>query len=460
MHVQFIILGWVVVALAMFALLRPRLAVLLVTLGGWMLLPMAAVTLGGLPDINKHTVIAVGLILGILVFDPQVLRTYRFEWFDIPILIYGLAGPFITSLTNDLGPYDGASNALTAFTYYLIPYVAGRLYFRTGDDLMYLAKGIVWATVLYSPLVLYEVRMSPQIHRMVYGWHQHDFSQVFRFGGFRPMVFLEHGLMLSMWMGMGAITAYWLWFRGRVKRFFGPIPMWLVALGLMSTTVLCRSTGAVILILLGVGLIHAVQLMRSGLVLLVVLAGVIGYMGVRASGAWDGAEAVMMAEYIEKGRAYSLKTRLDAETAVVAHAQQRIVFGWGEFNRFRPFDKDGDLVVVDGMWVLTMSKHGLVGLVSFYALILLPVILVVIRGRGVLHRRENASVLVLAVILLLFAIDCLPNAMVGPPYFILSGALFSACSARVSVRRPRRVGTGGQTTTSAVPEATSMPEAV
>ena len=48
--------------------------------------------------------------------------------------------------------------------------------------------------LLYVPLCLFEIRMSPQLHKLVYGFHQHIFAQTFRFEGWRPTVFLQHGL--------------------------------------------------------------------------------------------------------------------------------------------------------------------------------------------------------------------------------------------------------------------------
>ena len=36
--------------------------------------------------------------------------------------------------------------------------------------------------------------ISPQLHFMTYGFYQHEFTQVVRMGGYRPMVFLQHGI--------------------------------------------------------------------------------------------------------------------------------------------------------------------------------------------------------------------------------------------------------------------------
>ena len=45
--------------------------------------------------------------------------------------------------------------------------------------------------------MLVEVRLSPQINTWIYGFFQHDFIQMMRYGGFRPIVFLPHGLWVA-----------------------------------------------------------------------------------------------------------------------------------------------------------------------------------------------------------------------------------------------------------------------
>jgi hypothetical protein len=46
-------------------------------------------------------------------------------------------------------------------------------------------------------------------------------QQTMRFGGWRPTVFMEHGLMVGMWMSMAAMIGLWLWWTGTLKRVCG-----------------------------------------------------------------------------------------------------------------------------------------------------------------------------------------------------------------------------------------------
>ena len=59
----------------------------------------------------------------------------------------------------------------------------------------------------YVPLITYELHMAPQLHNRFYGYFQHDFSQTLRGTGYRPMVFMAHGLTLSLFMAFSSVVA-------------------------------------------------------------------------------------------------------------------------------------------------------------------------------------------------------------------------------------------------------------
>src|SRR5690606_38002774 len=60
------------------------------------------------------------------------------------------------------------------------------------------------AGLAYSMPMLVEIRLSPQLNVWVYGFFQHGFDQMIRYGGYRPIVFLEHGL----WVAFFALMAF------------------------------------------------------------------------------------------------------------------------------------------------------------------------------------------------------------------------------------------------------------
>ena len=58
--------------------------------------------------------------------------------------------------------------------------------------------------------MLFEIRMSPQLHRWLYGYYPFGFITQMRYGGFRPSVFMENGLVCAFFAmtAMVAATAF------------------------------------------------------------------------------------------------------------------------------------------------------------------------------------------------------------------------------------------------------------
>src|SRR5439155_24232475 len=107
--------GAVPLTLVLFALIPARRAVVISAIGAWLLLPPTGLDLPGFPGYSKATAATAGILLGTLVFDTNRLLAFRLRWFDLPILLWGLC-PFVSSVSNDLGAYDGLSSALRQTT--------------------------------------------------------------------------------------------------------------------------------------------------------------------------------------------------------------------------------------------------------------------------------------------------------------------------------------------------------
>ena len=70
--------------------------------------------------------------------------------------------------------------------------------------------------------VPWEVRMSPQLHSSMYGFRPFRFDQAYRWGGYRPSVFMQHGIALGLFMASCTLVAFWLWRSGFPKRIGTP----------------------------------------------------------------------------------------------------------------------------------------------------------------------------------------------------------------------------------------------
>ncbi len=209
------LLLWIPISIGLLALLPARRAVVASVIGAWLLLPPASIPLSGLPDYDKMMAATVGIVLGTLIFHPNRLLELRLRWFDVPMLCWCTA-PFIASMQNGLGPYDGLSGSLLCIVRWALPYFIGRVHLGDLEALRELTVGIIVGGIIYVPAILLEIRLSPFIKGMVYGIYQWEGT---RLGGFRPFVFLATGLELGMWMTAVCLTSVWLWRCGALKRY-------------------------------------------------------------------------------------------------------------------------------------------------------------------------------------------------------------------------------------------------
>ena len=132
---------WIPLVLLLFALLPPRRAVLVAYIGGFLFLPNASYELSGLPDFTKTMASSLSVLLGVALFHPQGLRSFRLRWYDIPMLVF-CTSPVASSVLNGLGIYDGLSTTLDALFTWGLPYLMGRIYCSSRRGMYELAVGL------------------------------------------------------------------------------------------------------------------------------------------------------------------------------------------------------------------------------------------------------------------------------------------------------------------------------
>lgn len=450
------LLGWVPLGAALFAVLPARRAMLASVMLGWLFLPMAGLQLPGLPDFTKLTATSLAALLGAIVLDGGRFASLRPRWFDVPMVLWCLA-PSASSVINGLGAHDALSSVYGQVVQWGIPYLLGRLYITDLPAMRDLAMAVFIGGLVYAPLCLYEVRMSPQLHNIVYGFHQHSWLQVRRLGGWRPTVFMQHGLAVGMWMTATALVGSWLWYAGRQKTLWRvPMTVWLMMLG--GTAVVCKSLGALALLFTVGPLMVVSKWLRTTVLLWALAMAPVLYMAVRSTGAWAGEGLVDIAEAVAGyDRAGSLQFRMQNEDYLVAHAMQSPILGWGGWGRNRP-PHMGDEAVTDGLWVVVLGKYGLVGLVLWTLVMMLPVWLTLLRYPVRTWRDPwVAAPVVVAVMLLLFMIDCLLNAMLNPVFTVAVGGALNVASLPRPRPAARRAWAGAAGSASA-PAVRSWPD--
>ena len=417
-----------------FVKLTPRRAALASYVLGWLFLPVASVELFGFLDYDKSTAVPLVVTAAIALFDGRRLARFRLQRVDLPMLVF-CAVPLASSLGNDLGWYDGLSGILYQSIGWGLPYLAGRLYCSTDEGLRELAGAVVGGGLLYVPLCLWEVRMSPQLHRLVYGYHQHDWGQVLRGGGFRPTVFMDHGLMVGLWMAAAALLAVTLWTSG-ARRLWG-LPAVATVLVLVGTTLACKSFGSIVLLALGAAVLLGSRAFRTSIPVALLVALPALYVTARVSGDWSGTELTELVRQFSTDRADSLAFRLNAEERLRLKALEHPLVGWGGWGRSLVLASDEPgreaLATTDSLWIIEIGKHGLLGLASLLLVFAVPV-LALWRRCPPWRLREPVAVCAwgLALVLTLYAIDNLVNAMHNPVFIVAAGAL-------CGLGQPRRV---------------------
>jgi hypothetical protein len=435
-----LIWSWPALAAALFASMPARRALIVGFVLGWLFLPQLALPV---PFIkwDKHTATSVGALLGVLMFDPAKLWTFRPTLVDLPMAVWCFV-PYSAAVSNGLSPYDGSAASATQIMTWGIPYVLGRLYFADFVGLRGLAVWTFVAGVIYVPFCLFECAISPQLHFMTYGYYQHDFNQVIRMGGYRPMVYMQHGLAVGMLMTAASLSGLWLWWTGSLKQLFR-MPILIPLLVLLGTTAAVKSSGAIVLLALGIGVIFLTKFVKNYLVVVSLCVIPFVYMAARSVGGWDGENLLtVITQTMEKDRSLSLQCRFDNENMLLKKAMEKPIFGWGPNGRNLVTAPDGTIESIpDGLWIIALGSNGIVGLISLFAALLLPVVLVK-RRFPASHWGDPmlAGVACFAIIMTLHAIDNLMNAMLNPIFILGLGGLAGIVAGAPNLPGPRRAG--------------------
>ncbi len=445
-----VLFSWPVVVYVLFRRLPPAAALGWSILAGYLLLPTrAGLDLPAVPTIDQDGMPALSAALMLLLGVGAAAAARRPEaagqagdvradpsrpgrLLVTSLLILLLLSPIMTLLTNaepviagprfipGLRPYD-AGAVLGVLGIMILPFLLARRYFASPESHVTLLKTLVLALLGYSLLILYEIRMSPQLNIMIYGFFPHDFLQHMRAGGFRPVVFVHHGLWLAILVAMAVLAAAALW-RQRLSE-GARAGQWLfAAIYLLLVLFLSNSLGAfaIALMLVPAALFLGV---RGQLLLAGILAGmVLLYPMLRGAHLVPVDRVVAIAESISAERAASFVFRLDNEEALLARASEKPLFGWGTWGRNELYDPETgrSISVADGAWIIVIGVFGWLGYIAQFGLLTLPILFLALR-RGTLGLSPATAGL--ALVMSANLLDLIPNATLTPVTWLIGGAL-------------------------------------
>jgi hypothetical protein len=417
-----ILTAWIPATFLLFLALPKRNALLLAVIGGWCFLPCGSIHFPGLPDFNKQMVTCLGPFIAALMTEPKRVARVRWSWRDLPALTIVVC-PLASSLTNDLGLHDGLSEVFEYLLMWGVPYVLGRIYLSDGEGLRALGRAVLISGIVYVPLCLFEVRMSPQLHNYLYGFISGSFEQA-RYGTYRPSVFMINSLTVGAWM-MAASLVGCAMSRFRMVRPPFALPVRWIVVALVVTTILCKTIGAIVLMLVGSLVYTLARRQRARWLLVVLVAFPQLFVASRVSGLVNRATLQSAFSFLPEDRGESLDYRAKNEDVLVEKALKRPLFGWGGWGRSRIVNEEGDDVsIVDSIWVLILGKNGLVGLVALMGLLLVgPATFLARTPTRAWTRHETVPAFCFALIATFFAIDCTLNALINPVMLMAIGGI-------------------------------------
>lgn len=347
----------------------------------------------------------------------------------IPLLMI-IVGPVLTTLSNQDGlvyantylpglkPYDALSSVMASLSF-LLPFILARKFLAYPEEHKILLQVLCFSGLAYSLLALFEVRMSPQLNKMFYGFFQHSWVQHVRNGGFRPVVFLSHGLNLGIFFS-GTVLATLATMRvvghPNLRSFYFAAAIWLLIILVLGKTI-----GALAITIFFIPAVIFLNVRMQLIVAAVMALFVMSFPMLRSAGMIPVETAIVVAEGIDIQRADSLGTRFENENLLLEKSGQRPFFGWGGWSRTRIFDETGrDVTISDGLWIITLGNSGWVGYFGKFGLLSLSILFLAMR-----HRRFEISLVTSGLCLVLAAnlLDLIPNSGLSPVTWLMAGAL-------------------------------------
>ncbi|MGB7895715.1 MAG: O-antigen ligase domain-containing protein [Microcoleus sp.] len=414
--------GFIPVVFYLFVRFPAQRAVIISFVAAWLFLPQASYPIPSLPPYTKISAACYGILLGTLIYDTARLTSFKPGWLDVPMVIYCLC-PIVSQVSNGGSPISPTVNQIVTWG---LPYFLGRLYVGNLEGLRQLAIGIFAGGLAYIPFTLVEGVKGPIMHQMIYGVNAfEDWGQARRMGGWRPVVFMQHGLMVGLWMMTAALIAVWLWQTGTLKKFMGR-NIKTLAIILTIAFFLCRSTGAYSLFGIALLILFCAKLFRTSLPLLLIIGYIVFYLYIAASGQFSSEDVIgFITQVFGEERASSLKFRFDNEEILGEKARQRFLFGWGDSGGNRVYNEWGkDISVTDSLWIIAFGINGIVGLVSLFSSLLLPVIVFCFKYPArTWSNPKVAPAATLGVALTMYVFDCVLNAMTNPIFALIAGGI-------------------------------------
>ena len=416
-----------------------------------MFLPMfVELDFPAVPALDKERIPALTAVVGALLFAPAAFKAAKpGRGYDILIVLWAISS-VITSLTNTdplvFGPrtiqgetlYDAISGSIGIILSWWCPFFLGRVAVQNREQLESVFRSFVKSILIYAPFLLFEMKFSPMTNRIVYGFDQNQISQNFRWGGWRPVVMMRHGITCAMYVLQTLFATV-------IAKRMGIRPLALsyrvLFYVVMALLIGCKSTGA-----LGFALFFLPFAIWTRPTVILRVATIIAFIEISYP-IFRLMELLPIDELLSffkaafgTERAYSMEYRFNNEGEVLARAAERIFFGWGGYSRYAIYSATTgqSFTVIDGLWVIQLGNYGLIGFVMHFGLLVFPVFGLRMHWKHIKDSRDRLALSLLALVCVVYVLDFLPNASSDAYLTFLCGIL-AGLPAKIRQNKARRV---------------------
>ena len=399
--------------------------------GGYLLLPVGVdFDFPLIPALNKTTIPAIIAFIGcrfVANKSISLLPPNGLERNLIILFFIGSVGMVFTNsdAINELNrfipglSYRDTASVILSQGLLLLPFIISMQLIKTHEDQIQLFKLLVLAGLLYSILIMFEIKMSPQLHKWVYGFFPHSWGQQVRYGGFRPVVFLGHGLWVAIFLVsvLGA-TLILTKLKIQLTTYFN---RWVV-IYLVMLLYLSKGFGAMVL---GIALFIPIKFLGSIVVKRIAwcLATVaITYPLLCIMDLFPHQYLLELIEPINSRQAGSLEYRFNQETLLLERAKDKFIFGWGGWDRYKLADS-----VTDGYWIILFGKYGMIGFLSIFGLMYSALVRAGFGRNQVEDYKAQILIAGHCLIVAVIMIDQIPNDSMNSLFWIIVGSLIGRC---------------------------------
>lgn len=436
---------WPITCIILFHRMPLERAIIWSILGGYLILPpVAEFDLPLVPSMNKHSiaslsafaicVFVMGRRVGLIPRPPIARLLLAVFVLGVVPTVLTNRDPIIFSSVQNAAPIDFTSFALPGLSLrdtlsvmigqilVLLPFLLARQFLGTERGLRELVVGFALGGLIYSIPAVMEILLGPVLNIYIYGFFQHDFSQMIRDGGYRPIVFLQHGLWLAFLILTTLVAAAAL---ARNSRDRARMHWTMATVYLALVLNACKSLASITYGLVLAPLVLFLGKRTQIAVALLMATVAVTYPMLRNGGAIPTDAIVERVAAFNPDRAQSLEFRFHNEEVLLERAHERPAFGWGGWGRNLVLDpvSGAQLTVPDGEWIITFGTFGWVGYIGQMGLLAIPLLLLRLQGNRQSDADLSPLVATVAVILSITMIDMLLNATLTNLTWMCSGAI-------------------------------------